>query len=124
MGWEADVEAKRGLPLDQIPGHVYVVHYDEPQVAKSVSVDYAGPSPSADADGFLSAAPIRHYVGWTQQRLPRKRINRHGPAAVREVGYLQPGTTKDEHTMKLTGMCPKCGEPLAVSLATPGPATA
>ena len=124
MGWEADVEAKHGLPLDQMPGHVYVVHYDEPQVVKSVSIDYAGPSPRSGADGFLSATPIRHYVGWTQQRLPRKRINRHGPAAVREVGYLQPGTTKDEHTMKLTGMCPKCGEPLAVSLATPGPATA
>ena len=77
-----------------------------PQVVKSASVDYAGPSARADADGFVSATPIRHYVGWTQQRLPRKRINRHGPAALREVVYLQPGTTQDERTMKLTGLCP------------------
>ena len=117
MGWEADLEAKHGLPLDQIPGHVYVLHYEVPQVVKSVSGDYAGPSPRADSDGLLSATPIHHYVGWTQQRLPNKRINRHGPAALREIVYLQPGTTQDEQAMKLTGICPTCGEPLAASLA-------
>jgi hypothetical protein len=125
MGWEADLEAKHGMPLDQIPGHVYVLHYEVPQTVKSVSRDYAGSSPLADTDGFLSATPIRHYVGWTQQRLPRKRINRHGPAALREIVYLQPGTTQDEQRMKLTGTCPKCGEPLAASLVRPpGPRSA
>jgi hypothetical protein len=119
MGWEADLEAKHGMPVDQIPGHVYVLHYEVPQIVKSVSADYAGPSPRADADGFLSATPIRHYVGWTQQRLPRKRINRHGPAALHEIVYLEPGTTRDEQTMKLTGTCPTCGESLAASLALP-----
>src|ERR1700704_4427501 len=119
MGWEADLEAKHGMPLDQIPGQVYVLHYEVPQIAKSVSSDYAGPSPLADTDGFLSATPIRHYVGWTQQRLPRKRINRHGPAPRREIVYLQPGTTQDERAMKRTGTCPKCGESLAASLARP-----
>ncbi|HEX4728146.1 MAG TPA: hypothetical protein VH298_10145 [Jatrophihabitans sp.] len=119
MGWEADLEAKHGVPLDQVPGSVYVLHYEVPQVAKSVSTDYAGRSPQSDKDGFLSAAPIRHYVGWTQQKLPRKRINRHGPAALREIVYLAPGTTQDEQAMKLTGTCPKCGEPLAASLAIP-----
>jgi len=119
MGWEADLEAKHGMPLDQISGHVYVLHYEVPQIVKSVSADYAGPSPRADAEGFLSATSIRHYVGWTQQRPPRKRINRHGPAALREIVYLQPGTTRDEQTMKLTGTCPKCGESLAASLALP-----
>jgi hypothetical protein len=119
MGREADLEAKHGMPLDQIPGHVYVLHYEVPQIVKSVSGDYADGSPRADSDGFLSAIPIRHYVGWTQQRLPRKRINRHGPAALREIVHLQPGTTQDEQTMKLTGTCPKCGESLAASLARP-----
>lgn len=119
MGWESDIEAKHSMPMDQIHGHVYVLHYEVPQIAKSVSTDYAGPSPRADADGLLSATPIRHYVGWTQQRLPRKRINRHGPAALREIVYIQPGTTQDEHTMKLTGTCPKCGESLAASLSRP-----
>jgi len=115
--WASDLEAKHAMPLDQIPGHVYALHYEVPQVVRSVSRDYAGPSPKADPDGFLSASPIRHYVGWTQQAKPSKRINRHGPAASREVVYLQPGTTRDEQLLKLTGTCPKCGEALAASLA-------
>jgi hypothetical protein len=119
MGWEADLEAKHGVPLGQILGQVYVLHYDVPQIVKSASIDYAGSASRSDKDGLLSAAPIRHYVGWTQQRLPRKRINRHGPAALREIVYQAPGTTRDERAMKLTGTCPKCGEPLAASLARP-----
>lgn len=119
MGWEADIAAKYGLPLDQIPGQVYVLHYEVPQVVKSVSLDYAGPAPRIENREAVSATPIRHYVGWTQQRLPRKRINRHGPAALREIVYLEPGTTQDEETMKQTGTCPKCGESLAASLASP-----
>lgn len=115
--WASDLEGKHGMPLEQIPGQVYVLHYEVPQVARSVSRDYAGTSPKADADGLLSAGPIRHYVGWTQQAKPSKRISRHGPAASREVAYLAPGTTRDEQTLKLTGTCPKCGEALAASLA-------
>jgi hypothetical protein len=110
--WASDLEVKHGMPLDQIPGKVYVLHYEVQQVVKSVSRDYAGPSPQSDADGFLSATPIRHYVGWTQQAKPSKRISRHGPAAHREIVYFQPGTTRDEQILKLTGTCPKCGESL------------
>jgi len=89
MGWEADVEAKHGLPLNEVVGHVYVLHYETPQIVKSVSADYAGPDSALDNDGLLSFEPIRHYVGWTQQCNPRKRINRHGPAALRELVYLE-----------------------------------
>jgi hypothetical protein len=117
MGWQDDLEAKHGKPLDQILGTVYVLHYEVPQVVKSVSADYAGPFPRSDADGLLSASAIRHYVGWTQQPRPSKRISRHGPASLREVVYLEAGTMRDEATMKLTGVCPKCGEPLRASLA-------
>lgn len=119
MSWEEDLEAKHGAPLEQIMGTIYVLHYDEPQVVQSVSTDYAGPNPTVDKDGYLSAAPIRHYVGWTQLAKPSKRISRHGPAALREVVLRQPGTTQDEQTIKLTGSCPQCGEPLAASLAGP-----
>jgi hypothetical protein len=59
--WVSELEAKHGLPLDQIPGMVYVLHYETPQVVRSVSQDYAGRSPRADADGLLSPRPIRHY---------------------------------------------------------------
>jgi len=37
--WIAGLEAKHGLPLDRIPGKVYVLHYEVPQVVRSVSVD-------------------------------------------------------------------------------------
>lgn len=116
-GWEEEIAAKHGMPADEIVGTVYVLHYETPQVAKSVSRDYAGPTPHSDVDGFLSASPIRHYVGWTQQTRPNKRINRHGPAASREIVYLEPGTLHDEERMKRTGTCPKCGELLSASLA-------
>jgi hypothetical protein len=117
MGWAEDLEVKHGMALTEIVGHVYVLHYETPQVVKSVSADYAGPTPRSDSDGYLSATPIRHYVGWTQQRLPRKRINRHGPGALREIVYPESGTTCDEQAMKLNGNCSKCGESLAASLA-------
>lgn len=118
MDWVAQVEAKHGLPLDQVPGKVYVLHYEIPQVVMSVSTDYAGSAPKSNERGYLSARPIRHYVGWTQQAKPSRRISAHGPAAAREVVYLEPGTLADERAMKLTGRCPKCGEPLADSLAS------
>src|ERR1700733_11524930 len=118
--WKRELEAKHGMPLSQIPGKVYALHYEVPQVVKSVSTDFAGPSPRSDRDGFLSARPVRHYVGWTQQARPSKRYNRHGLAAYREVVYLRPGTMEDETALKLTGTCPKCGEPYADSLILPG----
>src|SRR5215472_10416993 len=93
--WEVDLEAKYGLPLDEIPGTVYVLHYEIPQVVRSVSTDYAGIPPETDGGRFVSAGPIRHYVGWTQQDRPSKRLSAHGPAAMREVVYLEPGTTAD-----------------------------
>jgi hypothetical protein len=120
--WASGLQATHGMPLHQISGKVYALHYEVPQVVKSVSTDYAGPLPRSDSDGLLSARPIRHYVGWTQQAKPSKRISRHGPAAYREAVYLQPGTMDDETALKLTGTCPKCGEPYADSLTLPRPA--
>jgi len=48
---------------------------------------------------------------------PNKRISRHGPAANRKVAYLEPGTTRDEQILKLTGTCPTCAEAYSESLA-------
>ena len=66
--------------------------------------------------GWVSP-PIRHYVGWTQQAKPSRRISPHGPAAMRKVVYLESGTMQDEDRIKRTGTCPTCGEPLSDSLA-------
>src|SRR5215469_12194938 len=116
--WEERLEAKHGRPLGEITGTVYVLHYEVPQVVRSVSADYAATPPVFGKYGQMeSAGPIRHYVGWTQQAKPGKRISAHGSAALREVVYQQPGTMADEQAMKLTGTCPKCGERLSDSLA-------
>jgi hypothetical protein len=87
--WASDVEARHGMSLDQIPGQVYVLHYEVPQVVRSVSRGYAGTSPEADADGLLSARPIRHYAGWTQQAKPSKRSAATGqrPAAKSSISH-------------------------------------
>lgn len=108
--WVLDLEAKHGLPVEQISGTVYALHYDPPRVVRSVSGDYAGTEPRSDSSGWLSAGPISHYVGWTQQRDPRKRIGRHAPMGATEMVCLEPGTMLDEHAMKATGRCPLCGE--------------
>jgi hypothetical protein len=60
--WASDLEAKHGMPLNQIAGKVYALHYEVPQVVKSVSNDYAGPAPQSDADGYRhrTSALSRH----------------------------------------------------------------
>jgi len=115
--WELDLQAKYKLPIEQIPGKVYALHYETPRVVKSVSREYAGRDPQEDSSGLLSARPIRHYVGWTQQQNPRKRIGKHAPLAVSEIVYFEPGTLPDEAELKLAGRCPKCQEPYRDSIA-------
>lgn len=131
QGWEQALEAKHGLPLRRIPGKVYVLHYEVPQVVLSVGLEYVAstrgrghPMPTEGPDGELVVGPqgwvsppIRHYVGWTQQDKPSRRISAHGPAAFREVVYLEPGTMQDEERIKRNGTCPKCGESLSESLS-------
>jgi hypothetical protein len=113
-----DLEVKHGLPIEQVPGMVYALHYDPPRVVRSVSGEYAGPDPQSDSSGWLSAEPIRHYVGWTQQQDPRKRIGRHAPMGVTEIVHLLSGTMVDERELKRAGHCPKCGEPYRDSIAS------
>src|SRR5215472_1610695 len=117
--WEEVLEAKHGLPINEIPGVVYALHYDPPRVVRSVSGDYAGPDPRSNSSGWLSARPVRHYVGWTQQASPRKRIGRHAPLRETEIVHLEPGTMGDEQDLKRAGQCPRCGEPYRDSLAAP-----
>jgi hypothetical protein len=115
--WVRALEAKYGLPAEDIPGTVYVLHYDPPQIVRSVSMDYAGLQAVAGKHGLESDGPISHYVGWTQQSDPRRRIYNHGPISRCEVVSLRPGTMRDEQREKLTGACPKCGAALRDSLS-------
>ncbi|WP_375425512.1 hypothetical protein [uncultured Friedmanniella sp.] len=115
--WVLDLEAKHGLPYLEIPGTIYTLCYDPPVIVRSVSRNYAGPSPVFARGGFESATPIRHYVGWTQQADPRKRISRHHRAATPVTVTLSTGTMLDEDHLQQTGHCPTCGGAFADSLA-------
>lgn len=114
--WVTQLERKYGMPVHEIPGTVYILHYFTPQVVKSVSIDYAGDNPALTERGFVSQSPITHYVGWTQQSNPRKRIYAHGPVKHCKI-FTEPGTMQDEQQIKLTRLCPECSEPLCNSLA-------
>jgi hypothetical protein len=46
--------------------------------------------------------------GWSQQADPRKRIYNHGPAALREIVYLEPGTMVDELELKSLSVAEDC----------------
>jgi hypothetical protein len=121
--WVRALEDRFGLPFEQIPGQVYILHYDPPQIVKSVSSDYAGPLKLAamfgqvDRNGQASTdAPITHYVGWTSQSNPKRRIYSHGPIRQCVIASLSPGTPADEEETKQHGKCPLCDEPLCNSL--------
>jgi len=114
--WVRRLEEKHGLPINEIPGTIYGLCYDPSVVVESVSMDYAGDPPEHNARGYLSAGPIRHYVGWTQQRDPNRRIRNHHNAGTAVTVTLGQGTMEREEEIKRTGTCPTCGRPYADSL--------
>jgi hypothetical protein len=59
--WVLALEAKYGVPIEDVPGTVYILHYDPPQVVRSVSRDYSGQL--ADLAGRDSWPQTRHDEG-------------------------------------------------------------
>jgi hypothetical protein len=106
--WVRHLEQKYGLPLRKIPGTIYGLCYDPPVVVRSVSIDYAGHPPKHDDGGYLSAGSIAHYVGWTQQRDPYRRIGDHHPPQTRVTVTVGKGTMEREDEIKRTATCPTC----------------
>jgi len=104
--WIKALEYKWDLPIEQIPGHVYILCFDVPRIVKSVSKDY--PCVPDQKGGFKSTL-ITHYVGWTQMTDPRKRVYAHGAGSARAIAVMVPGTVLEEQRIKDTGLCPRCG---------------
>jgi predicted DNA-binding transcriptional regulator AlpA len=63
--------------------------------------------------------PVSHYVGWTQQVPPWRRVTSHGGA--RFLVSINPGTPADEERLKATGSCAVCGSPLEYRHPRVGP---
>jgi hypothetical protein len=87
-------------------------------VVRSVSRDYADDPPRHDERGYVSAGPISHYVGWTQQRDPYRRIGNHHAAGTPVTVTLGKGTMEREEQVKRTAACPTCGRPYRDSLTS------
>jgi len=114
--WINRVEAKYGLPLELCPGMVYCLHYDPPRLLKEVGYEQLGNQRDPRTRKLNTTVPNRHYVGWTQQADPRRRIRQHAPMAVTDVVYLEPGTITDEWRIKVGDSCPRCQSPYLDSL--------
>ncbi|WP_157227641.1 hypothetical protein [Nocardia asiatica] len=76
--------------------HLYIACFDEPTMLR-------------DAD---TRKAVLHYVGWTRQHPPLRRVNQHGPACREFLVAILPGTLAEEAHLKAEGLCPKCGQPL------------
>lgn len=110
-------DSHRGPPLKRDPcspecvaheEHVYVACFDEPTLV-------------ADRDHHQADAernyPLRHYVGWTTQQPPVKRLTQHGAACRKNLVLLVPGSERDERFLKERGRCPRCNDALWYYLA-------
>lgn len=92
--WDCLV-ARRHIPTDRM-GVVYVLHFEEPTVLRQADVQHA----------------VTHYVGWTGQVPPMKRVRQHGPKLDRSVVSFTDGTAEDEYRLKREGQCERCGRSL------------
>lgn len=88
--------------------HVYVVCFDEP--TRVADRDHHPDDPKRDY-------PVQHYVGWTTQQPPVKRLNQHAAACRRSLVLLVPGSKGDERLLKTQGRCPRCNDTLWYYLA-------
>jgi len=71
-----------GRCLDH-PEHVYILCYGRPTVVSDR--DYLPDDPTLDY-------PITHYVGYTRQQPPLRRIWSHGARSAHYIAQIRPGT--------------------------------
>ncbi|MFI6031638.1 hypothetical protein [Amycolatopsis magusensis] len=85
------------------PEHVYILCYGRPVTVSSR--DGLRGDPTTDY-------PITHYVGWTSQQPPVRRVRAHGARSAHYIAQIRPGTLADEDHAKRHESCPTCGKSL------------
>lgn len=89
--------------------HLYVLCYGEPTVVKSRDVcEWDRQAFLRDFDRRHTTYPITHYVGWTGQSPPIKRVYDHGRGSTAALVTTFPGSTYEESVIKAFGRCPRC----------------
>lgn len=76
---------------------IYIACFEEPTQLRD-----------SDADDIA----IRHYVGWTRQHPPIRRVSQHGAICRESLVAIIPGSLAEEDSLKVNERCPKCGDPL------------
>jgi hypothetical protein len=79
------------------PEHVYILCYGKTVVIR---------------EGDCGKVPVSHYVGYTMQRPPVRRVWQHGAGSAAALVEMRPGNLRDELRVKILGSCPACGRSL------------
>lgn len=87
---------------EQHPEHIYVICYGQPTLTSYTERDW---HPADEARNY----PITHYVGWTRQHPPVRRVRQHGAQSAHHIATIVPGSRYEELVTKLFGTCPVCG---------------
>jgi hypothetical protein len=85
------------------PEHIYILCYGRPVLVRDR--DYLLDDPTRNY-------PITHYVGYTGQQPPVKRVREHGARSAHHIVVIRSGTERDEERAKSSEACPKCGQSL------------
>jgi hypothetical protein len=85
------------------PEHIYILCYGRPVLVRDR--DYLLDDPSRDY-------PITHYVGYTAQQPPVKRVREHGARSAHHIAAIRPGSMRDEEHAKSVEACPRCSQSL------------
>lgn len=79
------------------PAHIYISCFATPTVLRDADTQFA----------------VMHYVGFTRQHPPMRRVSQHGPACREALVAIIPGACDEEEALKAGSLCPRCGLALA-----------
>jgi hypothetical protein len=86
--------------------HVYILCFGSPRVIRDRDYRPSEPRP-------VTNYALLHYVGWTGQHPPSKRVRDHGGKYLFPyIVEIRPGTPRDEFRIKCEETCARCGESL------------
>lgn len=100
-----DRTARCGLSCMIHSQHVYILCFGRPRLIRSRDF--------RPSERPWQNYPLTHYVGFTRQRPPSKRVRDHGGKYLYPyVVEIRPGTELDEFRIKCEENCARCGESL------------
>lgn len=78
------------------PEHIYIACFSTPTTLRDMDKRHT----------------FMHYVGWTRQQPPVRRVKQHGSVCLNALVTIVPGSETEEADLKARYRCPRCGQPL------------